>query len=93
MRKKFELTSDAGESGNRNFKRSFGGACGGVWRCLLLRFQVLIAAIMKGTVIWDVTPHSFIEIDRHFRGPFCFHLRPVNGGSKHVSNGLFCMQS
>jgi hypothetical protein len=39
----------------------------------LVRLQVLMAANMKMTVIWDVALCSLIETDRHFRGFYCLH--------------------
>jgi hypothetical protein len=32
--KKLKLSSDGGDSGRKKCKRSYGGACGGVWRSL-----------------------------------------------------------
>jgi hypothetical protein len=40
---------------------------------LWLRFQVFTAARMKITVFWDLVPCSIVEIDRRFRGAYCFH--------------------
>jgi hypothetical protein len=37
---------------------------------------------MKMTAFWDIAPCSFVKVGRRFRGDD----RPVNGGSKHLSN-------
>jgi hypothetical protein len=37
------------------------------------RFQVLTAASVKFRVFWDVAPCSHVEVDRRFRGAYCFH--------------------
>jgi hypothetical protein len=36
-------------------------------------FEVLIAATMKGTIFWDVTPCSLVKVYRHFEGKYCPH--------------------
>jgi len=38
----------------------------------------------KVNVLWDVAPCSLIEIYRHFRGSYCLHYRPDDGGSKRL---------
>jgi hypothetical protein len=38
-----------------------------------VRFHVLTAATMKVTAFWDVEPCSLFEVDRRFRGAYCFH--------------------
>jgi hypothetical protein len=38
-----------------------------------VRFQVLTAASMKVTVVWDVAPCSLVDIDLRFRGAYCLH--------------------
>jgi hypothetical protein len=40
---------------------------------LLVRFQVLTAASMKITVLWDVASWSLVEVYQRFRGACCFH--------------------
>jgi hypothetical protein len=40
---------------------------------IIVRFQVLMAANMKVTVIWDIMPCSLVETDQHFRGAYCLH--------------------
>jgi hypothetical protein len=39
----------------------------------LVRFQVLTAASVKLTVLWDMAPSSLIEADRRFRSAYCLH--------------------
>jgi hypothetical protein len=39
----------------------------------LVRFQVLTAASVKITVIWDFVSCSLVEVDRRFRGAYCLH--------------------
>jgi hypothetical protein len=51
-----------------------------------VRFQVLTAANMKMTVFWDVVPCGMVEHDWHFRGAYCLHHLPDEGGSKHLWN-------
>jgi hypothetical protein len=36
-----------------------------------VKFQVLTAANMKMTVLWDIASYSFAEIDRRFRSVLC----------------------
>jgi hypothetical protein len=36
-----------------------------------VRFQVLPAASMNLTDVWDVAPCSLVEVDRRFRGAYC----------------------
>jgi hypothetical protein len=38
-----------------------------------MRFQVLTAASMKSTVLWDIAPCSLVEVDRRFWGAYCLH--------------------
>jgi hypothetical protein len=47
-----------------------------VYRFITVRFQVLTAAKMKFTVLWDVAPCSLIGVGRRFRGAYCLHHRP-----------------
>jgi hypothetical protein len=42
-----------------------------------MRFQVLTAASMKMTVVWDVAPCSLVEIYQRFRGSYCRHHQDV----------------
>jgi hypothetical protein len=38
-------------------------------------FEVLTTVTMKNTTIfWDMMPNSAVEVYRHFRGTYCFHL-------------------
>jgi hypothetical protein len=40
---------------------------------------------MKFRVFWDVVPCSHVEVDRRFRGAYCFHHHgDVDGGSTHL---------
>jgi hypothetical protein len=48
-----------------------------------MRFQVLTAASMKMTAVWNVAPCSLIEADRRIRGVYCLHHHPDDIGSKH----------
>jgi hypothetical protein len=38
-----------------------------------VRFQVLTASIMKMTAFRVTAPYSLVEVDRRFRGMYCFH--------------------
>jgi hypothetical protein len=40
-----------------------------------LRFEVLTALIMKGSVFWDITPCSPLEANKRFGETWCLHLR------------------
>jgi hypothetical protein len=42
----------------------------------LVRFQVLTAASMKTTAVWDTAPCSLVEADRRFRGAYWLHHDP-----------------
>jgi hypothetical protein len=33
-------------------------------------------------IIWEVAPCSLIDTDRRFRGTYCLHYSPDDGGSK-----------
>jgi hypothetical protein len=46
-------------------------------RLNFVRFKVLMTAIMKIDVFWEVAPCSHVEMDRHFRG---------DAGSKNLQN-------
>jgi hypothetical protein len=37
------------------------------------RFQVLTAANMRITALWDIAPYNVLEVDRRFRGQYCLH--------------------
>jgi hypothetical protein len=50
----------------------------------MARFQVLTAANMKMTVLWDVKPFSLVEVYRRLRGAYC--LQRPDRGSKHLRN-------
>jgi hypothetical protein len=54
--------------------------------CLHIRFlfQVPTAANIKITVFWDIGQCCFIEVDWRFRGAYCLHNRPDDGGSIHL---------
>jgi hypothetical protein len=51
---------------------------------LSVRFQVLTASRMEMTVFLAVAPCSLVEIDRCFRGAYCFHHLRDDGGSKQL---------
>jgi hypothetical protein len=38
-----------------------------------VRFQVLTAASMKMTLIWNVAPCNLVEVYRRFKGAYCLH--------------------
>jgi hypothetical protein len=40
---------------------------------LMVKLQVLTAASMKMTVLWDVVPCSLVEVYRRFGGAYCLH--------------------
>jgi hypothetical protein len=40
----------------------------------IVRFQGLVAANMKMTVLWDVLSIILIEIDRYFRVAYSLHI-------------------
>jgi hypothetical protein len=46
-------------------------------------FQVLTATSMKMAVFWDVVPCSLVDVYRCFRGTYCLHQCPDDGGSKY----------
>jgi hypothetical protein len=37
----------------------------------VVRFQVFTAATMNITALWDIAPHSLIEVNRRFIGAYC----------------------
>jgi hypothetical protein len=39
---------------------------------------------MKMTTFWDIAPCSLVEVDRRFRGAYCLHYRPDDGGSMYI---------
>jgi hypothetical protein len=47
-------------------------------------FQVLAAASMNMTALWNVQTHSLVEVVRRFRAVYCFHHRPDYGRSKYL---------
>jgi hypothetical protein len=51
-----------------------------------VRYQVLTSASMKFTVFWDMPPCSHVEVGRRFRGEYCLHHSPDDGGSTHLWN-------
>jgi hypothetical protein len=61
----------------------------------MLDFEVLMAVIMKGAILRDVTPCSSIEVYLHFRVTYCLdrglptfqgNLLPLASGSKSKPN-------
>jgi hypothetical protein len=48
---------------------------------------------MKMTAFWDVTPCSLVEVDRRFRGVYCFYHCPDGGGRKLLSSCATSMYS
>jgi hypothetical protein len=52
----------------------------------LVRFQVLMAASMKMTAIWDIALWcSCVEIVYHFRGAYCLRYQgPDDGTTKYL---------
>jgi hypothetical protein len=49
-----------------------------------VRFQVFTAASVKMTVLWDVATCCLVDIDRLFRGAYCLHHSPDDGGNTHL---------
>jgi hypothetical protein len=49
-------------------------------------FQVLMAASIKMTVLWDAVPCSVVEVYQYFRGACCLSHYPNDGGSKCLWN-------
>jgi hypothetical protein len=49
-----------------------------------MRSEVLTAVSMKMAVFWVAVPCSLVDIYQRFRGTYCLHHRPVDGGSKHL---------
>jgi hypothetical protein len=45
-----------------------------------------MTAEMKMAAFWDVALCSLVEVDRRFRGAYCFHLRPYDGVGTHIWN-------
>jgi hypothetical protein len=45
-----------------------------------VRFEVIIAMIMKSTVLWDVTPCSLVNVKWHFAGSWHLHLHSIKWG-------------
>jgi hypothetical protein len=41
---------------------------------------------VKAAVFWDIAVCSLVEINRRFRGTYCFHHQSDNRGSKHLFN-------
>jgi hypothetical protein len=39
----------------------------------VLTLQVLTAASLKMTLLWDIAPCSLLEADSHFRGAYNLH--------------------
>jgi hypothetical protein len=40
--------------------------------------------IMKMRVFWDIAPCTLVGVDPSFRGRYCLHHHPDNGGSTHL---------
>jgi hypothetical protein len=51
----------------------------------LLRFQVLTAASLTMTAFWGIALCT-LETHEHFRGVYCLHHRPDDGGSMYLWN-------
>jgi hypothetical protein len=51
-----------------------------------MRFQVLTAASMNMTAFCHIVACSLVEVYRGFRGAYCFHHRPDDGGRTHFWN-------
>jgi hypothetical protein len=41
---------------------------------------------LKFKVFWDMAPCAHIEVERYFRGAYCLHHHPDDGGSMHLWN-------
>jgi hypothetical protein len=50
----------------------------------VVRFQVITVVSVKMTAFWDVALCSLVEVDQHFRGVYCLHHHPDDGGSTHL---------
>jgi hypothetical protein len=37
--------------------------------------EVLIEAVMKGTIFWDIKPCNLLKVKRHFRGTYHLHIQ------------------
>jgi hypothetical protein len=46
--------------------------------------KLVYISYLKFRVFWDVAPCSHVEVDRRFRGAYCLHHRPDDGGNTHV---------
>jgi hypothetical protein len=42
----------------------------------------------EDTALWGIVPCSLVEVDLLFRGVYCLHHRPDNGGGMHLRNIL-----
>jgi hypothetical protein len=57
------------------------------WESLTwLRNSLSLMEPMKMAVFWDVAPCSLVKTDGSFRGAYCLHHCPDDGGSKHLWN-------
>jgi hypothetical protein len=41
---------------------------------------------MKIRVFWDIAQCSLVVVDRRFRGAYCLHHRPYDGGHTQLCN-------
>jgi hypothetical protein len=49
-----------------------------------LEFQVLTAVRIKLAIFWFAAPCSLAEVYLRFKGSYCLHQGPVDGGSEHL---------
>jgi hypothetical protein len=50
------------------------------------RVQVLTAASRTMTAFWNIVPCSLVEVDRRFRGAYCFHHQENDEHTTHLRN-------
>jgi hypothetical protein len=56
----------------------------GIVTDLIVRFQVLTAASMKMTDLWDLSPYSLVKVYRLFRSANSLHHNCDDGCNTHL---------
>jgi hypothetical protein len=49
-----------------------------------VKFEVVMVTDMKMAIFWDVAPCIVVDIGVRFRGAYCLHHDPDDGGSKPI---------
>jgi hypothetical protein len=40
-----------------------------------VRFEMITTVLMKGSILWDITPCSLLKVNQCFRGTCCLHFQ------------------